>query len=89
MCRHLINFIILVGVILTTGTSINYDEEKNEELKNTKEPTKNEEIPGKLIVQTKSKILSGKCIDLSYFFVTFFLMLILNGVFYLLVVCNE
>lgn len=71
MCRHLINFIILVGVILTTGTSIYYDEEKNEELKKSKEPTKTEEIPGKLIVQTKSKI-SGKFIDVCFFFNKFF-----------------
>lgn len=76
MCRHLINFIILVGVILTTGTSSYYDEEKNEELKKTKEPTNTEEIPGKLIVQMKSKISSGKSIDTILLLVSFFCYLV-------------
>lgn len=88
MCRHLINFIILVGVILTTGTSIYYDEEKNEELKKTKEPTKTEEIPGKLIVQTKNKT-SGKFIDKLFLLVNFFSMLLINLFCYVWIVCKE
>lgn len=81
MCRHSINFIILVGKTLTTGTSINYDE-KNEDLKITEEPKKTDEMPGKLIVPRKSKMSLGKFMDTYFLLVNFSLMVAFNIICY-------
>lgn len=78
MYRHLINFIILVGVVPSTGSSIYYDEEKTKEPKKTEELAKTDEIPGKLIVQTKWKISKGKFVDMYCFSWNLLFMLVIN-----------
>lgn len=66
----------------------NYDEEKNEELKTTEEPTKNDKMPGKLNVLTKIKI-SGKFIDVYCSLASLVLMFLLNAICYAWVVSKE